>query len=309
MAFFVPCLLSLTLGIVKNVLRFSFILLLLLSLSCSKDPPLFKLDNLNNNEIGCFGHAGMGSRSLYPVNTFESLESCLNRGADGTEMDVQVTKDSVLVIYHNENLSAATSCSGRIKEMNWSEIQDCKMNSLLFKNLDVMSFDEFIQKIPNPKDYIFTWDCKLWIDDFNADNNEYFRFFARTLIRTMDAYDLGQNIFIENPVIGFLLIAKEMRPSLKLFYLAETYEGGLEQAVQWKFYGISMHHTKLTAEQIKTAHENNLHVTLFGVLSEKENYSAVEKSPDFMQTDNINYLLKIFGKYNKGKGYLFSMSH
>lgn len=290
------------------MLRFLYILFLFLCLSCSKDPALFKLDNLNNNEIDCFGHAGMGSRSIYPVNTFESLESCLNRGADGTEMDVQVTKDSVLVIYHNENLGTATSCAGRIKEMNWSDLKDCKMNSLLFKDLELISFNEFIQKIPNPKDYTYTWDTKLWIDDFNADNSEYFRFFARTLIRTMDENDLSQNIFIENPMIGFLLAAKEMRPDLRLFYLAETYEGGLEQGVKWGFYGISMHHTKLTAEQIKTAHENNLHVTLFGVLSEKENYSAVEKSPDFMQTDDINYLLKIFGKYNKGKGYVFSMT-
>lgn len=155
---------------------------------------------------------------------------------------------------------------------------------------------------------IHTWDCKLWIDDFEADNSAYFRFFARTLIRTMDENNLTQNIFIENPMIGFLLAAKEMRPELKLFYLAETYEGGLEQSVKWGFYGISMHNTKLTAEQIKTAHNNNLRVTLFGVLSENENYSAVEKSPDFIQTDDINYLLKIFGKYNKGKGYLFSMT-
>ena len=276
--------------------------------SCSKDPAIFSLDNLNNNAIGCFGHAGMGSRSIYPVNSFESLESCLNRGADGTEMDVQVTKDSVLVIYHNQNLSAATSCSGRIKEMNWSEISECKMNSNLFNTIDVISFDEFISKIPNPHTHTFTLDCKLWIDDFNADNSAYFKFFARTLINTIDKHNLNQNVFIENPDIGFLLTAKEMRDDLKLFYLAENFEGGLEQTIKWGFYGISMHHTQLTAEQVKTAHNNNLRVTLFGVLSEKENYSAVEKSPDFMQTDDIVYLLKIFGKYKKGNGYFYSMT-
>ncbi len=282
---------------------------LFICISCSKDPAVFSLDNLNNNEISCFGHAGMGSRSIYPVNTVESLESCLDRGADGTEMDVQVTKDSVLVIYHNQDLSAATSCGGRIKEMNWSDVVDCKMNSTLFNTLEVVSFDEFISKIPNPHNYIFTWDTKLWIDDYNADNSQYFKLFARTLIRTMDKHNLNQNIFIENPEIGFLNIAKDMRSDLKLFYLAENYEGALEQSVKWGYYGISMHHTKLTAEQIKTVHNNNVRVTLFGVLSEKENYSAVEKSPDFIQTDDIVYLLKIFGKYKNGNGYLHSMMH
>lgn len=45
-----------------------------------------------------------------------------------------------------------------------------------------------------------------------------------------------------------------------------------------------------------------------GVETEKENYAAVEKCPDFIQTDDINYLLKIFGKYNKGKGYWYSLN-
>lgn len=291
------------------MLRFLLILLLSICISCSKDPALFKLDNLNNNEIGCFGHAGMGSRSIYPVNTIESLESCLNRGADGTEMDVQVTKDSVLVIYHDKNLDESTSCSGMIKDLNWSDIENCKVKSVLFSHLELISFNEFIQKIPNPQDYIFTLDCKLWNDEVNAGNDEYLRFFARSLIRAMDENNVGTNSFIESSSIGFLLALKDRRPDLKLFYLGDTFEGTLGQSVNWGFYGISMHNTMLTAEQIKTAHQKNLHVTLFGVLTEKENYSAVEKSPDFIQTDNINYLLKIFGKYNKGKGYLHSMTN
>lgn len=288
------------------MLRALTIFFLLTCISCSKDPAIFALNNLNENEIGCFGHAGMGSQSIYPVNTFESFQSCLDRGADGTEMDIQVTKDSVLVIFHDEFLNDRTSCNGSIKDLNWSDISDCKMNSTLFKDLEVISFDEFIQKIPNPHNYIFTLDCKSHIQV--EDNGAYFRMFARTLVNDIEKYHLNENIFIENPAESFLNDIKEIKSDAKLFFLAEDFEGGLIAAKKGGYYGLSMHHTKVTAEQIKIAHSQNIRVTLYGVLSDKENYSAVEKSPDFIQTDNITYLLKIFGKYNKHKGYVYYMT-
>ena len=40
------------------------------------------------------GHGGMGTHSLYPNNSLESLLKCVASGADGTDIDVQITKDS-----------------------------------------------------------------------------------------------------------------------------------------------------------------------------------------------------------------------
>lgn len=288
------------------MLRSLTIFFLLIGVSCSKDPAIFTLSNLNENTIFCFGHAGMGFRSTYPPNTFVSLKSCLDRGADGTEMDIQITKDSVLVIFHDEFLNDGTSCSGSIKDLNWNEISDCKTKSVLFKDLKLISFDEFIQKIPNPHNYIFTLDCKSNIHE--EDNGTYFKLFARTLVNTINKHHLTQNIFIENPNESFLNYIKDIKSDAKLFLLAGDFESGLEAVKKWNYYGLSMHTTKITAEQVKIAHSQNTRVTLYGVLSDKENYSAVEKSPDFIQTDNIIYLLKIFGKYNKNKGYVYSMS-
>ena len=284
--------------------RILIIFFLLFCISCSKDRATFHLENLNNNEIGCFGHAGMGFYSPYPVNSWSGFESCLNRGADGTEMDVQVTKDSVLVILHDAYLQESTSCSGTVKDLNWADINDCKIKSNFFKDSKLMSFDEFIAKIPNPKDYIFTWDCKLRVFGDDAYNKLY----ARTLVNTMNKYDIANHVFIENPFADFLQNIKELKNDAHLFILADDFEEGLQQAKQHDFFGLSMHTNKVTGEQVKQAHNNNIHVTIYGVLSEKENYAAIEKCPDFMQTDDINYLLKVFGKFNKGKGFLYSVT-
>jgi glycerophosphoryl diester phosphodiesterase len=283
--------------------RFIFIFFLVITVSCSKDPATFHLENLNNNEIGCFGHAGMGFYSACPVNSWPGFESCLNRGADGTEMDIHMTKDSVLVITHSSKLQDNTSCSGDIKDMNWADMNNCEVQSNFFKNSKLLSIEEFIEKIPHPKNYTFTWDIKL--SDFNQ---AYYGVYARAIVNTINKYDLNEHVFIENPFADFLQVIKDKKSNTHLFILAEDFEEGLQQVKQHDFFGLSMHTNQVTAEQVKQAHNNNIRVTIYGVLSEKENYAAVEKCPDFMQTDDINYLLKIFGKYNKGKGFLYDVT-
>lgn len=283
--------------------RFIFIIFLVITVSCSKDPATFHLENLNNNQIGCFGHAGMGFYSPYPVNSWPGFESCLNRGADGTEMDIQMTKDSVLVIIHGSSLDETTSCSGNINDLNWADIKNCELQSNVFKNSKLLSLEEFIEKIPHPKNYTFTWDIKL--SDFNT---QYYGVYARAIVNTINKYDLNEHVFIENPFSDFLQVIKDKKNNTHLFILAEDFEEGLQQVKQHDFFGVSMHTNQVTAEQVKQAHSNNVRVTIYGVLTEKENYAAVEKCPDFMQTDDINYLLKIFQKYNKGKGFLYDVT-
>ncbi len=286
--------------------RLLFIIACIVLVSCTKDPATFNLENLNNNEIGCFGHAGMGTESIYPVNTLESFQSCLDRGADGTEMDVQVTKDSVLVIYHDENLNSLSSCSGYIRDLNWSDISNCKMNSTLFNNLEVLSFDEFIDKIAYPHNYVFTLDCKSHVDE--AGKDAYYKLFGRAIARAIEKYGMVNNIFIEHPEVSFLNYIKSINPDAKLFLLNNDFDYSLKTAKENGYFGLSMQYESVTAEQIKMAHDSSTHVTLWGVTTDKENYAAVEKCPDFMQTDNIEYLLKIFGKYNRNKGYVYSIT-
>lgn len=271
-------------------------------LSCKKD---LSVNNLNGNKIGCFGHAGMGSRSVYPANTFESFKTCLDRGADGTEMDLQVTKDGVLVVFHNDDLSSITACGGVVRDLNWTEINACRINSLVFKHLDVISFDEFIRKIKNPHRYTFTFDCKLTTG--SSDDGEYYRRFATAIIETAVRHGLQRNIFVENSDPIFLNLIKASNKDLKLFLLGENYESDIKTVVQNGFYGLSMANSMISADQIATAHSQNVRVTLYGVETNKQNYTAIEKQPDFIQTDDLNYLLRIFGKFDLKKGYFSSM--
>ncbi|KAF9534577.1 PLC-like phosphodiesterase [Crepidotus variabilis] len=65
----------------------------------------------------CWGHRGASSR--FPENTLASFEAAIRDGAEGIESDVHVSKDDVVVMFHDPSLGRTTDSKGEIKEQNW----------------------------------------------------------------------------------------------------------------------------------------------------------------------------------------------
>ncbi|MCX7845927.1 MAG: glycerophosphodiester phosphodiesterase family protein, partial [Dictyoglomaceae bacterium] len=51
------------------------------------------------------GHRG---NAYNPENTIKAFKSAIEMGADGIELDVQKTKDNILIVCHDENLKRLT---------------------------------------------------------------------------------------------------------------------------------------------------------------------------------------------------------
>ena len=59
----------------------------------------------------------------FPENSIPAIESVIKMGADIVELDIQLTKDSVLVLMHDGTIDRCTTGRGRISEMTYEEIQ------------------------------------------------------------------------------------------------------------------------------------------------------------------------------------------
>ena len=59
----------------------------------------------------------------YPENSIPAIESCIRMGVDMVEIDLKLTKDSVLVLSHDHTLNRCTTGSGRISDFTYEEIQ------------------------------------------------------------------------------------------------------------------------------------------------------------------------------------------
>jgi len=73
-----------------------------------------------DNKIIVTGHRGAGG--LAPENTLASIQLALDLGVDRIEIDVQQTKDNVLIVLHDRTLRRTTTGVGFVKQKTYDEI-------------------------------------------------------------------------------------------------------------------------------------------------------------------------------------------
>ncbi|MCY7383775.1 MAG: glycerophosphodiester phosphodiesterase [Microcoleus sp. CAN_BIN18] len=67
--------------------------------------------------------AHRGFSSIAPENTLAAFELAIARGASSIEFDIQLSADSVPVIFHDSTLDRITGVSGKVREQNLSQLQ------------------------------------------------------------------------------------------------------------------------------------------------------------------------------------------
>jgi glycerophosphoryl diester phosphodiesterase len=256
--------------------------------SCKKEE--FDIENLNGNRITALGHAGMGVGNTYPMDSYESIIKCLNLGMDGSEFDVQMTKDSILVLFHDMDFSERTNLKGTANSLNWNEIKTARYTQTLYLDYSIISMEQLFSNIENLQKYKFTFDCKM---DANITNsNKSYDEFIDAIVKIAQKYKLEDNIYIEAENVGFLKRFKNKKPDYKLFIYPSSFESGLNTALSLNLSGITISTRDITKEQIKTAHYNNLWVAIWNTHTNDDNIDAIKKNPDFIQTDNVKNLVK-----------------
>lgn len=264
-----------------SILAFVFMLF-----ACKKDS--FDIVNLNNNQITILGHAGMGIDKNYPMNSIESILKCLTLGVDGTEMDVQMTKDGVLVAYHDEFLETNTNLSGRIFEKTWDEINGGIFKYPPFTNYRVVRLIDIFNSIPNQASLTFSLDCK----NYNPDtSNVYHQQFNAALLQVIDQFDLATRANIEFRRIDMILALQKERPELML-YVYSHFSRAMDVALQYQLKGIIMPLDGISNDEVALAHQSGIMVAVFNTHSNAKNIEAIRKNVDIIQTDKASHLVK-----------------
>lgn len=244
-----------------------------------------------NNKIMVLGHAGMGIYYSEPEDSYESVRPTIDIGCDGSEIDIQMTKDSVLVIFHHGNLGELTHCDGRIYEHNWDEIKDCRYKS---RNVKITSLRELLEGIPNLRDYYFSLDCKL--DSKASEYSLYQDRFLRAIKRIGEQYGMSDHLFIEQ-YEPFLRRAQKLGLQNKLFLLTNNDDHPVDKVRASGFFGISVS-SDISREDIAYAHSKGVYVMVWYPGNFSENKATLEKQPDIIQSDDPISLLKLLNRYN-----------
>lgn len=76
-------------------------------------------------KVKVIAHRGAGGwdSGYAPENTMPAFRKAIEMGADGIELDVQLTRDDVLVICHDETIDRTSDGHGYIKNMTLAELR------------------------------------------------------------------------------------------------------------------------------------------------------------------------------------------
>lgn len=105
-----------------------------LLLSCSSGEPVYKtrvekilaeINNPHSDYVLVVSHRGDWRN--YPENSIPAIESVIRMGVDVMELDVKMTKDSVLVLCHDRTLDRTTNGRGLISDITYDSLMTFKL--------------------------------------------------------------------------------------------------------------------------------------------------------------------------------------
>lgn len=101
--------------------------------------------------------AHRGASKYAPENTMPAFELAYKMGAGGIETDVQLTKDRVPVLIHDEHVSRTTDGTGFIKDLTYNELKNLDAGSWFsyrFKNTQILPLHDFLKWAKNKPLYL-----------------------------------------------------------------------------------------------------------------------------------------------------------
>lgn len=230
------------------------------------------------NRIEIQGHRG--SRGNRPENTISAFEFALDNGIRTLELDLHMTTDNELVIYHddemNQNICKKVGDIGSslsISKMSLTDLKkyDCgsvRNDAFPQQVLSNQSIPTFVELITLIKTKYPLLSVKMNVEiktNEGIDNNDYVKRFAKKLVDIFEQYGLVGSCIVQSFDIRALQYVKKLNPHITTSYLVENFKEDLIDAVfnicvENKFSIVSPDFENLNKSIVDKFHQQNIKV-------------------------------------------------
>lgn len=152
--------------------------------------------------------AHRGFSSQYPENSMLAFEKAIEIGADGAEFDVQLTKDGIPVVFHDEGLLRMTGLDALVADLTLEELNALRLCGPIADRCEP-------QRIPTLEEY-FSLAAKhdfLSVVELKTAFNEY-PGIEEKVIALIRAHDMADRVIISSFNHYSLLRSKAIAPAL-----------------------------------------------------------------------------------------------
>lgn len=272
------------------------ILVIIFLQACKKTE---EITNLNNNEIAVIGHAGNGVPGLnntLPADSWEGvLEALETYNADGVELDIKLSADSVLFLFHDKELNELSNCTGCIFDYQSEDLAQCTFkptNSATEPARYITPLERVLQRYQSSpvKPVIFIdLHANLGCDISESRQEWYYATILYSINSLLNKYNAYHHVMVQANNFGWMMQARNSYPNIKVFLDADITTEDIEMAAANGFYGIAGKNVDISGKEVQLAHSKGLRVQLYGTGGYAFS-DAIEKSPDYILADNIPLL-------------------
>lgn len=151
--------------------------------------------------------AHRGASEYAPENTFLAFNLGIYMGANGIETDVQLTKDGVAVLFHDDTIERMTGQSGSISDYTYDELSAFDVTKGTLKD-KIVKLEDFL-KFFAFRDITFAIEIKQ-------------RGIAKTVVDIIRRFDICKKVVITSFKFDELCDVREYAPEFKCGYLTSS---------------------------------------------------------------------------------------
>ncbi|WP_042680762.1 glycerophosphoryl diester phosphodiesterase membrane domain-containing protein [Anaerosalibacter massiliensis] len=208
-------------------------------------------------DIKIAGHRG--DSIDFPENSIVGIMSAVEKGADFAEIDVQLTKDGIVVLNHDKTFKRVAGISSSAKHLNYEDLVNFDIGSRVSKR-----YKE--EKIPKLEDVLqeTKGKIKLIIDLKSYDSNKEL---VKAVVNLIEKYDMVEDCYIQSLNYEELKEVRRLNKNIKIGQIIIVSAGDIT-SLDVDFYTIEQ--TILSNKFVKSLHEANKEVWVWTVNEEKD---------------------------------------
>ena len=240
-----------------------------------------------------------------PPSSLRGIVRALDRGAAGVEIDLQLSRDSIPMLYHDEMLPNSTNGIGCVSEHTAAELVRLKYHGGWpydwLQNEQPVTFDTLLAVLARRAGPFPKIDLDLHEEDACAPDGQALARMpnlVRQTVQSLKRYHVPpEQVLITSMVPATLRAFRAAWPALPLgLEVTKNFAAGLQMAQLEKVKSIVLDGDQVTPEQSAQAHAVGLEVVVFGGRSGGDIKRVLATNPDVVEVDNVQRLRAILRK-------------
>lgn len=268
--------------------KFNFIFLIMLVFICVifLFPHKKVYSNVNilpsNSPIKVIAH-----RANYfdePENSILGIRDCINYKVDYAEIDVQESKDGIVVLMHDKNLKRLTGLNKSVNEVTYKELRGLKLHHHFFipSKEKIPTLQQVVNESKNK--------VKLIIEIKPYGNTDDL---TRKVVRIIEKNNITKVSMIHSSNYHILLNVKRLNPSILTGYIINSPFQNISN-MDVNFF--SVRNKFVTPRLVTSIHNSKKQVFVWVLDNRKSMMKASELNTDGIITDNPNVLKSVLKK-------------